>query len=86
MVSRQADAHPLSTWLEPVHLRNGGHQDIKKTFVVATSVPTVMMGYPIHAERAKAGGEWSCVEMATGHDMMVTEPEKLAAVLLSAAA
>jgi pimeloyl-ACP methyl ester carboxylesterase len=78
--------HPLSTWLEPVHLRNGGHQDIKKTFVVATSAPTVMMGYPIHAERAKAGGEWSCVEMATGHDMMVTEPEKLAAVLLSAAA
>src|SRR6266566_1642370 len=38
--------HPLSTWLQPVHLRNGGHQGIKKTFVVATSPPTVMMGFP----------------------------------------
>jgi len=45
-----------------------------------------MMGYLIHAERAKAGGEWSCAEIATGHDIMVTEPEQLAAVLLSAAA
>jgi hypothetical protein len=72
--------------LEPVDLRNGGHQGIKKTFVVATSPPTTLMGYPIHAERAKAGGEWSCAEIATGHDMMVTEPEKLAAILLAAAA
>jgi hypothetical protein len=78
-------SHPLGTWLEPVRLVNGGTAGIPKTYVLATQPMTTMMGYPVHGEIAKRGGEWTYREIATGHSMMVTEPAATAAVLLEAA-
>lgn len=93
-VTRPADAewlrrrltpHPLRTWLEPVALPNGGHAGLPKTYVLATRPLNTMMGYPAQGEVAKRGGEWTYREIATGHDMMVTEPERTAELLLEAA-
>jgi pimeloyl-ACP methyl ester carboxylesterase len=83
---RRLTPHPLGTWLQPVALRNGGHAGIPKTYVLATKPLTTVMGYPAHGEVAKRGGEWTYREIATGHQMMVTDPARTAQLLLEAAA
>ncbi|HVE54185.1 MAG TPA: alpha/beta fold hydrolase [Ramlibacter sp.] len=94
-VTRQADVewlrrrvspHPLRSWLEPVALPNGGHAGLPKTYVLATKPLTTVMGYPVHGEIARRGAEWTYREIATGHSMMVTAPERTAELLLEAAA
>jgi pimeloyl-ACP methyl ester carboxylesterase len=82
---RRLTPHPLRTWLEPVALPNGGHAGVPKTYVLATQPPTTIMGYPAQGEVAKRGGEWTYREIATGHQMMVTEPARTAQLLLEAA-
>jgi pimeloyl-ACP methyl ester carboxylesterase len=83
---RRLTPHPLRTWLDPVVFRNGGHAGIPKTYVLATKPLTTVMGYPAQGEVAKRGGEWTYREIATGHQMMVTEPVRTAQLLLEAAA
>lgn len=77
--------HPLRTWMEPVRFSNGGHAGVPKTYVLVTAPLTTMMGYPLHGEIAKRGGEWTYREIACGHDLMVLEPAKTAELLLEAA-
>lgn len=84
-LQRRLTPQPLSTWLEPVHYRNGGPAGVPKTYVLATQPPTTLMGYPVHGEVAKRGGEWTYREIACGHDMMVVEPALTAVLLLEAA-
>jgi len=83
---RRSTPHPLGTWLEPVRFTNGGHGGIGQTYVLATKPLTTVMGYPAHGEVAKRGGEWTYREIATGHQMMVTEPARSAELLIEAAA
>lgn len=85
-LQRRLRAHPLRTWLDPISLRNGGHAGIRKTYVVAANPPTTAMGYPRVAEALRADGEWACHEIACGHDMMVAEPVRTAALIAEAAA
>lgn len=82
---RRATPHPLRTWLEPVRFVHGGHKGLPKTFVLVTNPQTTVMGYPVHGEVAKRGGEWTYREIATGHNLMVTEPDKTADLLIEAA-
>jgi len=83
---RRLTSHPLGTWLDPVRFTNGGHGGIGKTYVLATKPLTAVMGYPLHGEVAKRGGEWTYREIATGHSMMITEPAQTAELLIEAAA
>jgi pimeloyl-ACP methyl ester carboxylesterase len=76
---------PLATWLEPVHLPNGGAGDVAKTYVLAVDPPTEIMGYPRHAALARDNTQWTYREIRTGHAMMFTAPEQTAALLLEAA-
>lgn len=85
-LQRRMTPHPLRTWLDPVRFSKGGHAGIPKTYVLATNPSSVQMGYPVHAEVAKRGGEWTYREIACGHDMMVAKPEETARLLLEAAA
>lgn len=84
-LQRRMTPHPLRTWLDPVHLSNAGHAGIPKTYVVATDPPTTRMGYPAHADIARRAGEWRCVEIACGHEIIVVKPEATADLLLGAA-
>jgi pimeloyl-ACP methyl ester carboxylesterase len=70
--------HPWLTYTEPLRLRNNG--DV----VPAVFVECVdwMRVFHTHAERAAARG-WAVHEVMTGHEAMVTAPEKLADVLLA---
>jgi pimeloyl-ACP methyl ester carboxylesterase len=76
--------HPLETWLEPIRLTNcdGG---VPKTYVVATSPPTGIMGYPRFAEAARQRDGWTVREIHTGHAMMLTAPDATTDLLLEAA-
>lgn len=84
-LARQLTPHPLRTWLDPLPLPNAGHAGIPKTYVLATKPETTIMGYPLHAEIAGKGGEWTRREIACGHDMMVVEAAWTAALIIEAA-
>lgn len=83
-LERRSTPHPLRSWLEPVRLPNGGHAGLPKTYVLATQPMTERMGYPLHAEVAKRGGEWSCREVACGHQVAALRPAETARILLEA--
>jgi pimeloyl-ACP methyl ester carboxylesterase len=84
-LARRLGPHPLSTWLEPLRLANGGHAGIPKTYVLATKPMTSVMGYPLHADIAGRGGEWSLRKIECGHDMMVVEAGRTAELIVEAA-
>lgn len=75
----------LATWLEAIRLRNGGTTGIPKTYVLAVSPRTEVMGYPRHGEAAKHDSEWTYREIHSGHAMMLAAPIETAALLLEAA-
>jgi len=81
-VKRQSKPHPLRTWLDPIHLSNGGHQGVPKTYVLATNPPTAIMGYPAHGALVKKSKNWTYREISCGHAMMIIEPEQTAELLL----
>lgn len=85
-LQRRLRPHPLRTWLEPIALPRGGHAGLRKTYVVATHPPTTAMGYPRVADAVRASADWTCREIACGHDMMVVAPQQTAAVIAEAAA
>jgi pimeloyl-ACP methyl ester carboxylesterase len=84
-LKRRLTAHPLRTWLDPVHLPLGKARGIPKTYILATRPPNALMGYPLHGEAAKRGGEWTYREIACGHDMMIVDAAGTAELLLEAA-
>lgn len=77
--------HPLRTWLEPVAVPADTLSNIPRTYVLATDPPTTLMGYPAHGERAKTTAGWTYREVATGHEMIVTAPERTAELIIEAA-
>lgn len=83
---RRLTPHPVQSWLEPVRFVNGGTGGIAKTYIVCTEPPTALMGYTLHADEARKGGDWTCREIACGHDTMVLKPEETARLILEAAA
>jgi pimeloyl-ACP methyl ester carboxylesterase len=76
--------HPLRTWLEPLHGSADALANVAKTYVLATNPPTDIMGYPIHGQIAAAADDWTYREIATGHEVMIHEPERTAAIILEA--
>lgn len=77
--------HPVRTWLEPATLSERGLDDVPRTYVLATDPPTTIMGYPAHGEIARSTSGWTYREIATGHEMMVTEPAQVADIIVEAA-
>ena len=76
--------HPLRTWLEPIHLSHAA-APAPRTYVLATDPPTTLMGYPAQGALAQSSPDWTYREIATGHEMMVTEPDATAGMILEAA-
>lgn len=76
--------HPLRTWLEPVPVNDAALGALQKTYVLATRPASDMMGYPAHARQFAGMSGWTVHEIATGHDMMVTEPVRTAELILGA--
>lgn len=82
--TRRSTPHPLRTWLEPVRFEHGGTAGIPKTYVLATNPPTALMGYPLHGEVAKRGGDWTYRELPCGHQIPALMPDEMTKLLLEA--
>jgi len=66
---------PLKTWLEPIELAETVGIDVAKTYILATSPPTDLMGYPQHGEIAKQSPDWTYREIPCGHAAMIIKPD-----------
>jgi pimeloyl-ACP methyl ester carboxylesterase len=78
---RKLDLHPLLTLTEPVKL-DGSEQSIRNhTYILATKRPSFQRFY----DKVKDDPAWRTRTIATGHVVMMEDPEGLAKLLLEEA-
>ena len=75
--------HPMATYTEPVPRGNAKSDALPRAYIQCTTGPTTAVFGPF-AAKARAKG-WPVLQIATGHDAMLTAPRELAALLLEAA-
>jgi pimeloyl-ACP methyl ester carboxylesterase len=75
--------HPFKTKLDKVRLANPKAAKIARTYIYCSDPAIGPFGQ--FAERARAEAGWRYRELATGHDAMVTEPKRLAEMLMEVA-
>jgi pimeloyl-ACP methyl ester carboxylesterase len=71
---------PIGTYLGEIALRRGGSDGLPRTYVAAANPPYRPM-QPVY-DRVRPDPSWRWRTVDTGHDMMVTAPDALAALLL----
>jgi pimeloyl-ACP methyl ester carboxylesterase len=69
---------PMASYDEPVHIADPAALHIPRSFIWCSA----MDWFAAHAQRARVAG-WDYRELATGHDAMVMEPDKLAELLVA---
>jgi pimeloyl-ACP methyl ester carboxylesterase len=79
-VQRRLRPMPLQTYLGKFTFKNHGSAGLRRTYIAAIK-PVYLPLVAIH-ERIKADRSWSFITIETGHDMMVTAPSELAALLM----
>jgi pimeloyl-ACP methyl ester carboxylesterase len=82
-VKRRLTPHPLTTFASPLNIKGPTGNNLARTYIACTNP---IYG-PLEASRNAVKGQpgWSWVEIATGHDAMVTAPEELTRLLLEIA-
>jgi pimeloyl-ACP methyl ester carboxylesterase len=83
-VRQRLNMHPIKTKLDAVQLTNPKAAEIPRTYIYCNNPAIGPFGQ--FAERLRTDESWRYVELATGHDAMITEPEKLTELLLEVAA
>ncbi len=78
-VERRMTPQPFSTFTAPIRLANPLGNGLPVTYIRCTDPAYAPMA--ASAARAKATPGWTYVELATGHDAMVTAPAELTAIL-----
>jgi pimeloyl-ACP methyl ester carboxylesterase len=79
-VARRITPHPLASYTDPITLNAPVGNGRPRTYIrcVAPVYSAVVPSY----ERIKDEEGWTLLDIATGHDAMVTAPEALAEILL----
>jgi pimeloyl-ACP methyl ester carboxylesterase len=80
-VDAKCAPHPIATFRQPSYLTGAWLEVPRKTYIRCTQTPLSYMD--AFAERAANDADWSLYYLETGHDCMVTEPERLAAMLMA---
>ncbi len=75
---------PAATYTEPLQLGAGGTGGLPRTYVAAID-PVYAPMAPVHAALRSRDG-WDFAEIGGGHDVMLTQPRRLAELLLRIAA
>jgi pimeloyl-ACP methyl ester carboxylesterase len=72
--------HPFRTWIEPIHIVNGGSDGLPRTYVFGNAAP---VGSPLrtYADLRKSDPSYTFKELPCGHDMMVVLPQQTADLL-----
>lgn len=74
--------HPLATLDDPADLSAGGGADVPRTFVRFLAVAGEQQDDPIGASARKAReSRWDYRELVAPHDLHVSDPERMAALL-----
>jgi pimeloyl-ACP methyl ester carboxylesterase len=79
-VARRIRPHPLASYTDPIHLDHPVGNGRPRLYIRCTdpAYPAVIPSY----DRIKTEDGWTLVDLATGHDAMVTAPRALAEILL----
>ena len=83
-IRRRLTPHPISTYETKLGIAGPVGNNLPRTYIHCTS-PVYA---PLQASRdwVKAQPGWRWMEIATGHDAMVTAPDELARMLVTVAA
>lgn len=80
-VAQKLTPHPLKTWLDPIALKNGGSDGLKRSYIHCTAPILPNSSFPYHATQVQADPSWTYHALATGHDAMVTAPGAFVAIM-----
>jgi pimeloyl-ACP methyl ester carboxylesterase len=86
-VARGMTEHPLSSWTDALHFKNGGPK-VPRTYIFCNNPVMPQTSFPKHYENAKSGRygpDWTAHTLATGHEAMFTMPAETAEIIASAA-
>ncbi len=80
-VARRQTAQPGGVYDDPLHFDSHRFAAIRRTFIDCTSpaLPTIALA----RQRVRAEPGWTVLEIATGHDIMISAPQPLVAALLA---
>ncbi|MBL6455080.1 alpha/beta hydrolase [Belnapia sp. T6] len=78
---RRMTPHPAGTYRTPLHLRHPPGNGLPRSYIACTDPWYAPLAWA--RERVKTQPGWNWLEIATGHDAMVTAPEELARMLLA---
>jgi hypothetical protein len=80
---RQLTPLPLNSYREAIHLEHPLGNGVRKTYIACTN-PIYQPAVPTH-EWIKSQPDWRYLELSTGHDAMITNPQGLAEMLVQCA-
>ncbi len=83
-VKRRLTPHPLRTWSDPISIENGGPEGIPGTYIICTTPALQGTSFSYHANILSSQPNWTVIELATGHDAMITAPTALSDLLMEA--
>jgi len=82
-VSRRLVNQPFKTLSQPVRLFNSAGPSVARTYIYCSKPPTG--AFDQFANVIRNNPTWTFHDMNTGHDVMITDPQGLAKILLSVA-
>lgn len=83
-MNRRQTPHPFAVYRDPLHFDAARLAQVPRTFIDCTSPALATIA--VMRERVRRDPGWRVVELATGHDPMVSAPADLAGILRSCAA
>jgi pimeloyl-ACP methyl ester carboxylesterase len=82
-LKRRLTPHPLTTYASPLNIDNPIGNGLPRTYIACTEPAYTFLDQVKARVRGEEGFRW--IEIATGHDAMVTAPDELARILLDIA-
>ena len=79
-LNRRLTPHPVRTYTTSLTLKNSPGNDIPRTYIRCTK--PFYTGIQAFEDWIKSQSGWNCLQIATGHDAMVTAPQELGEMLL----
>lgn len=84
-LDRRLTPHPLQTWFDRIELAGDVSATLPGTYILCTKPAMQNTSFAYHADQLRGRSNWRVTELQTGHDAMVSAPDELSAILLSAA-
>jgi len=77
---RRVTPHLLGTWTQPISLKNGGTDELPRTFIFCTDKPPLSESQKARVKGFREDPTWNYEELPCGHDAMVILPIETAQI------